>query len=171
MARMSAVFRGYDMAVDQIALGEAVVTMIVRPDMANTYGVCHGGMIFSLADTAFGLAANAYDERIVTASAEIHYIAPIPMGTTLRAIATEVHRGPRSGLYDVRIEGLLASTTSLAPSNEVGGTADETEPSAHKPQTQTHPTIGPSAHEAPTVFAHMRGRARIIGGPVVPIPD
>ena len=71
--------------------------------MGNTYGAVHGGIVFSFADTCFGLAANSRDIKAVTASAEIHYIAPAPVGDVIRAIAKETWRGERSGLYDVEI--------------------------------------------------------------------
>jgi len=146
MASVNAVFQGLGMDVIDIGHGHATVTMTVRPDMSNTYGVCHGGIIFSLADMAFGFAANAYDERIVTASAEIHYLAPVPMGAKLAAFGTEVHRGPRSGLYDVTIR-------DFAPPVDVSAGANE------------------NAEDALTTYAVMRGRARVIGGSVVPAAE
>lgn len=83
--------------------GTAVATMTVRDDMVNGHDICHGGYIFTLADTAFAFACNAYNRVTVAASASIDFVAPARKGERLEAHAREVHRKGRSGVYDVRV--------------------------------------------------------------------
>jgi len=83
--------------------GFAVLSMAVRADMANGHGMCHGGFMFLLADSAFAFACNSHNQRAVAAGAEIHFVAPAKVGDLLTAKATEQHREGRSGFYDVRV--------------------------------------------------------------------
>ena len=83
--------------------GRAVATMQIRDDMVNGFDVCHGGIIFSLADTAFAFACNAYNRLSVAASASIEFLKPVHRGDRLTATATEEHRGKRNGLYSVDV--------------------------------------------------------------------
>lgn len=85
------------------APGRAVATMAVREDMLNGHAICHGGHIFTLADTAFAFACNAYNRVSVAAGATIDFVTPARAGERLRACATEVHRKGRNGVYDVRV--------------------------------------------------------------------
>lgn len=112
MASVNPVLKGLGMKVVDTREGFAEMTMYVGPEQGNTYGVCHGGVVFSFADMCFGLAANSYNERAVTASAEIHYIRPGNVGAELSAIATEVWRGPRSALYDVHVRNADGETAA-----------------------------------------------------------
>ncbi|SFE66999.1 hydroxyphenylacetyl-CoA thioesterase PaaI [Roseivivax sediminis] len=91
------------MDILRIAPGEAVLTMTVRGDMANGHGICHGGYIFTLADSAFAFACNSYGRVTVAQSNTITYLSPGPVGETLTATAREVALAGRSGLYDVTI--------------------------------------------------------------------
>ncbi len=83
--------------------GRAVARMTVRPDMVNGHAVAHGGMIFSLADTAFACACNSYGPVTVAAGAEIVFVAPAQAGDVLTAEAVERTRFGRSGIYDVAV--------------------------------------------------------------------
>ncbi|MEM6371161.1 MAG: hydroxyphenylacetyl-CoA thioesterase PaaI [Pseudomonadota bacterium] len=91
------------MTITHIGPGTATLTMPVRDDMLNGHGICHGGMIFTLADSAFAFACNTYNARTVAQSNQITYLAPAPAGATLTATATEVARTGRSGTYDVTV--------------------------------------------------------------------
>ena len=62
------------------AAGQAVAAMTVRSDMLNGFGVCHGGIVFSLADTAFAFACNAYDDETLSVSADIEWLEPVRAG-------------------------------------------------------------------------------------------
>ena len=83
--------------------GSAVATMYVREDMVNGFDICHGGMVFTVADTAFAFACNAYDELTVAGSGSIEFLRPSVRGDQLRAVATEEHRGRKSGNYKVAV--------------------------------------------------------------------
>ncbi len=71
--------------------------------MTNGHGTCHGGFIFTLADSAFAFACNTYDERTVAQHAQITFIAPAMAGDTLVASAIERSRTGRSGIYDITV--------------------------------------------------------------------
>lgn len=84
-------------------VGSAVATMSVREDMTNGFDICHGGLIFTLADTAFAFACNAYDDVTVAGSGTVEFLRPAFEGDLLRAVALEEHRGKRSGVYAVEV--------------------------------------------------------------------
>lgn len=83
--------------------GVAQSEMTVTRSMVNGYDICHGGYIFILADSAFAYACNAYDEVTVAAGASIDFTYSAKLGDQLTATAREVHKGRRSGLYDVEV--------------------------------------------------------------------
>ena len=83
--------------------GWARVQMTVRDDMVNGHGICHGGMIFSLADTAFACACNSWGPVTVAAGCDIVFVAPARGGDVLTAEARMRARYGRNGLYDVTI--------------------------------------------------------------------
>jgi acyl-CoA thioesterase len=86
-----------------VAPGSVRIAMTVLPEMLNGHGLCHGGILFTFADSAFAFACNSYGEPMVAAGATIEFLAPTPGGERLTAIASEVTRTARSGIYDVRI--------------------------------------------------------------------
>jgi acyl-CoA thioesterase len=83
--------------------GRAVTQMTVRADMVNGHAIAHGGLIFTLADTAFACACNSYGPATVAASADIVFVAPARAGDVLIAEAVVRTRFGRSGLYDVTV--------------------------------------------------------------------
>ena len=89
--------------VDVSEAGKAVAAMTVREDMVNGFDVCHGGIVFTLADTAFAFACNGYDNRTFAAAASIDFLRPARLGDELRAVAREDYRGTKRGLYTVGI--------------------------------------------------------------------
>jgi acyl-CoA thioesterase len=91
------------MEVLEVAPGMVRVAMTVRPDMLNGHGICHGGMLFALADTAFAYACNSRNVAMVAAGANIEFLAPTPLGERLIATASETSRSARHGIYDVVI--------------------------------------------------------------------
>ena len=91
------------MVLDHIAPGEATLSMQLTEAMSNGHGTCHGGYIFTLADSAFAFACNSYNQRTVAQHASITYLAPGRLGDRLIAAAREVSRQGRSGVYDVRV--------------------------------------------------------------------
>ncbi len=96
---------GLGMTLESVAAGHAVITMPVRPDMLNGLGICHGGFIFSLADSAFAFACNSYGDQAVAQRCDIQFLRPAAIGETLRAAAVERTRSGRTGLFDVRVTG------------------------------------------------------------------
>jgi acyl-CoA thioesterase len=97
--------RDLGMTLDHVAAGQARMSMRVRSEMVNGHGLCHGGFIFALADSAMAFAANAHGERAVAHHASITYVRPGRLGETLVATAEERSRAGRSGIYDVRVTG------------------------------------------------------------------
>jgi acyl-CoA thioesterase len=91
------------MQVEGIAPGAATVTMTVRSDMVNGFGICHGGLIAALADSAFAFACNSAGELTVAAGIVVDFIAPAQAGDVLTARASEVSRSGRTGVYDVEV--------------------------------------------------------------------
>ncbi len=83
--------------------GSAVFSMTVREDMVNSHGTCHGGIIFCLADAAFGYACNSRNQRSVASACSIDFIKPAQLHDVLTAQATERSINGRTGLYDVDI--------------------------------------------------------------------
>jgi len=81
--------------------GSARVAMTVRADMVNGHGICHGGILFTLADSAFAFACNSHGDPMVAAGASIEFLAPVPRGARITATATETSRTSRGGIYDV----------------------------------------------------------------------
>lgn len=91
------------MALMTVTPGTATLTMTVRRDMTNGHGTCHGGFIFTLADSAFAFACNSYNQRTVAQMASVSFLAPALEGEVLTAHATELWRQGRGGVYDVRV--------------------------------------------------------------------
>ena len=88
-----------------VAAGRVQIAMTVRPDMANGHGMCHGGVVFTFADSAFAFACNSYGDPMVAAGASIEFLAPTRVGERVTATATEVFRRERHGIYDVAVTG------------------------------------------------------------------
>jgi len=95
--------RSLGIKVVQIGPGRAGLSMLVRADMLNGHGLCHGGVLFSLADSAFAFACNTYNVPTVAAGATIDFLLPARHGDELTAEASEVWRSRRSGIYDVMV--------------------------------------------------------------------
>ncbi len=83
--------------------GWATTRMVVRDDMVNGFGIAHGGMVFSVADTAFACACNSWGPRAVAAGVDIVFVAPARVGDTLEAHAQQRVSFGRTGLYDVTV--------------------------------------------------------------------
>ena len=89
--------------VRDVSPGRATASMIVTEAMVNGHGICHGGYVFLLADTAFAFACNTHGPAVVAAGADVTFLAPVHTGEELVANGVErVVRG-RSGLYDVTV--------------------------------------------------------------------
>jgi acyl-CoA thioesterase len=95
--------RHVGMQLLEVAPGRAKLSLTVREEFTNGHGMCHGGYIFMLADSAFAFACNSHNQRAVAASAAIEFIAAAQRGDLLTAECAEQSRGGRSGLYDTRV--------------------------------------------------------------------
>ncbi|MCR9126182.1 MAG: hydroxyphenylacetyl-CoA thioesterase PaaI [Rhodobacteraceae bacterium] len=93
------------MTLDAIAPGHAVMSFEVGPHHLNGHAICHGGYIFTLADSAFAFACNSYNTLVVAQENSITYLSPGQPGERLTATATETARTGRSGVYDVTVTG------------------------------------------------------------------
>lgn len=87
----------------EVGPGRAVLTMTVREDMLNGHDICHGGLIATLADTAFAYGCNAYNEVTVASGFAIDLIAPGRLGDVLTARCAEVAKAGRTGVYDTEV--------------------------------------------------------------------
>ena len=95
--------RWFGMERVSVAEGRAVMRMTVETHHCNGHGICHGGVIFSLADSAFAFACNARNVPTVAQMNTITFIAPGAAGDVLTAEAREVSLRGRSGIYDITV--------------------------------------------------------------------
>ena len=113
----------WGLVIEEAREGYARVRMTVRDDMLNGHRIAHGGMIFSLADTAFAYACNSRNESTVAQNATISFLAPANAGDVLVAEAREASRSGRSGVYQVSVKAadgrVIAEFTGL--SRTIGG--------------------------------------------------
>ena len=91
------------MRLVEVRPGYARVVMTVRADMVNGHAVCHGGLIFTLADSAFAFSCNSHNESTVAAAASIDFLARALAGDELSAVATELWRTRRNGIYEITV--------------------------------------------------------------------
>jgi acyl-CoA thioesterase len=114
--------KGLGMEILQIKPGEATLAMTVLPHMVNGQRIAHGGFIFTLADSAFAFACNSHNERAVAAEGNITFIKPGKLGDRLIAVAREISRSGRSGIYDVRVSaGDVVIAEFRGHSRTIGG--------------------------------------------------
>lgn len=85
------------------APGACVLSMKIRPDMANGFGIVHGGVTFSFGDSALAFASNSHGQLSVALEASISYTVPVQVGDTLTAVARELNRTRRIAIYDITI--------------------------------------------------------------------
>ena len=95
------------MELVSVAPGHAVLRMKVRSDMVNGHHICHGGLIFTLADSAFAYACNSYNLNTVASGCSIDFLAPGREGDVLEASAVERSAAGRTGVYDVEVKVLV----------------------------------------------------------------
>jgi acyl-CoA thioesterase len=91
------------MLIAEVGPGRAVLTMTVREDMLNGHDICHGGLIATLADSAFAFACNSYNELTVASGFAIDLLAPGRLDDVLTATCTEVSKAGRTGVYDTEV--------------------------------------------------------------------
>ncbi|MBL0085659.1 MAG: hydroxyphenylacetyl-CoA thioesterase PaaI [Ideonella sp.] len=107
------VLRTLGIDVGAVGPGRATVSMTVRADMLNGFAICHGGLVTTLADTAFAYACNAYDELTVAAGFSVDLLAPSHEGDVLTAVAAEASKTGRTGLYDIEVRNQRGDRVAL----------------------------------------------------------
>lgn len=107
------VLRMLGMTLGAVGPGQATVSMTVRGDMLNGFAICHGGLVSTLADTAFAYACNSYDELTVAAGFSVELLAPSHEGDVLTAVASEANKSGRTGLYDIEVRNQHGKRVAL----------------------------------------------------------
>ena len=113
--------RAMGMIVSAVTPGSATVEMTVLESMANGLDVCHGGVVFALADTAMAFASNARGGTNLASNASIEWLAPARVDDRLVAEASETHHQGRTGVYGVVVsgpEGVVAAIRASPRSTE-----------------------------------------------------
>jgi acyl-CoA thioesterase len=111
------------MRIVDVAPGRARLEMAVREDMVNGHGIGHGGLTFTLADSAFAFACNSYNRSTVAQACEIRFLAPTRLGDVLVAEAVERCREGRDGVYDITVRcGETVVAEFVGRSKEIRGT-------------------------------------------------
>ncbi|MDF1735432.1 MAG: hydroxyphenylacetyl-CoA thioesterase PaaI [Minwuia sp.] len=110
--------------VVEVAPGRAVLRMVVRREMLNGHDMGHGGMTFTLADTAFAYACNSHNQSAVAQTAQVTFLRPTRAGDVLTATAEEISLGRRSGIYDVTVVNQRGEKVAVFRGNSatIGGT-------------------------------------------------
>lgn len=103
MYERDAASRTLGMELLEVRAGFAKLGMLVRADMVNGHDICHGGLIFSLADSAFAFCCNSFNRVTVAAGATIDFLAPARKSDRLISTATVLWRAKRTGLYEVTV--------------------------------------------------------------------
>ena len=102
--------QGLGMRIARVGPGYAQLTMTVRADMVNGHAICHGGFVFTLADSAFAFACNSYNFNTVANGCTIEFLAPAQEGDVLTAVAHERSQVGRNGVYDVDVRNQGGTT-------------------------------------------------------------
>jgi acyl-CoA thioesterase len=105
--------QGLGMRLVSVRPGSARVVMTVRADMLNGHQVCHGGLLFALADSAFAFACNSYNDSTLAAAAAIDFLAAAREGDELTADAVELWRTRRNGIYEITIVNQRSERVAL----------------------------------------------------------
>jgi acyl-CoA thioesterase len=95
--------RSLGMSLDAVGPGEATLSLTITAAMTNGHKTCHGGYIFTLADSAFAFACNSYNQNTVAQHCSVTFLQPAFEGDRLTAAAHEVSRIGRSGIYDIKV--------------------------------------------------------------------
>jgi acyl-CoA thioesterase len=121
--------RGLGMRIEAAEPGNATVSMLLTSDMCNGHGTAHGGIIFTLADSAFAFACNSRDVASVAQHCTITFVSPGRSGERLVASAREISLAGRFGIYDVVVRGADARTVAIFQGNSAAIRGSVLEPS------------------------------------------
>ncbi len=101
------------MKVEEVRPGYARLSMTVTANMVNGHNFCHGGLIFTLADSTFAFACNSHNQRAVAAGASIEFLAPAYLGDVLSAEGVEQSLMGRTGVYDMKVRNQKGEVIAL----------------------------------------------------------
>lgn len=113
MALNDRVGRGLGVRVVSVKPYAVTLALTVRAEMLNAHGVCHGGVIFSLADSAFAYACNSQNDSALATAGGVQFLSPARLGEELIATARQVAQQKRIGLYDVTVATADGRTVAL----------------------------------------------------------
>ncbi|WP_179403173.1 hydroxyphenylacetyl-CoA thioesterase PaaI [Burkholderia guangdongensis] len=113
MYEADACSRSLGMELLEVRPGYARLRMPVRPDFLNGHQICHGGLIFTLADSTFAFACNSYNASTVAAGCSIEYLRPVQGDDVLTAEAVEQTLVGRQGIYDIRVTNQAGETVAM----------------------------------------------------------
>lgn len=113
MARSDRVGCGLGVRVVAVEPYAVTLALTVRAEMLNAHGVCHGGVIFSLADSAFAYACNSQNDSALATAGTIQFLSPAREGEELIATARQAAQQKRIGLYDVTVATADGRTVAL----------------------------------------------------------
>ena len=105
--------RWLGMVVKAVGPGSATVSMVVRNEMLNGHDICHGGLITTLADSAFAVACNAYNEVTVAAGFDVNLVAAARLDDVLTATAMQANKAGRTGVYDIVVCNQRGETVAM----------------------------------------------------------
>jgi acyl-CoA thioesterase len=97
----------------EVRAGYARLCMNVRADFLNGHQICHGGLIFTLADSTFAFACNSYNVNTVASGCSIEFLRPVTGGDLLTAEAVEQTQSGRTGIYDIRVTNRAGETVAM----------------------------------------------------------
>lgn len=95
--------RWLGLIIDDFGLGYCKLHFTIRQEMLNGFGIVHGGIVFSAADSAFAFACNSHGRLSVALDVQISFIRPAQEGDTLHVDAKEIHLGYKTSFYDIAI--------------------------------------------------------------------
>lgn len=101
------------MKIEDVRRGYARMSMRVTENMVNGHDLCHGGFIFTLADSTFAFACNSHNQRAVAAGCTIEFLAPALLGDVLTAEGVEQALAGRTGVYDMRVTNQKGEAIAL----------------------------------------------------------
>lgn len=101
------------MKIEEVRPGYARLSMTVTANMVNGHNLCHGGLIFTLADSTFAFASNSHNQRAVAAGCAIEFLAPAFLGDVLTAEGVEQALRGRTGVYDIKVTNQKSELIAL----------------------------------------------------------
>lgn len=113
MYEADACSRALGLELLEVRAGYARMRMTVRPDFLNGHRICHGGLIFTLADSTFAFACNSYNISTVASGCSIEFLRPVQPDEVLTAEATEQVLNGRTGIYDIRVTNRADETVAM----------------------------------------------------------